>query len=108
MNLIPGKWYVIDLFSTYGEPTSGPFDTEAEAEDERSAINIADDCIVRRAQYRVPLCNVQTLGASAGFGFGRTKEEAIANAIALANETDPEARYNPSTGTVDFAGGINC
>jgi len=45
MELIVGKYYVVDLFSG---PISGPFDTRAEAEAERVQLNIAEDCQVRK------------------------------------------------------------
>lgn len=110
LDLIPGKFYVVDTMagSLSAGVVPGPHDDKAAAERDRLDCNIADDCIVRRVPYRVPLCNVQTLGASAGYGFGKTKEEAIVNAIAEAQKTDKNARYNPQTNTVDFRGGANC
>jgi hypothetical protein len=43
---IPGKFYVLDQFSTDGQPISGPFDTKAEAEKDRREWNCADDYFV--------------------------------------------------------------
>jgi hypothetical protein len=54
MNLIPGKYYVLDQFArpradgTMPDPLAGPFDTKAEAEAERVQLNIADDCYIGR------------------------------------------------------------
>jgi hypothetical protein len=49
IQLVTGKFYVIDVFGEPGRQTiAGPFDTAEQAEREREEINIADDCIVRR------------------------------------------------------------
>jgi hypothetical protein len=50
INLVTGKWYVIDLWKgPYSSgPVAGPFETEAEAEKERKELNIAEDCTVRQ------------------------------------------------------------
>jgi len=57
---------------------------------------------------RVPLINVQTLGAKAGYGEGKTRDEAIADALARAKQIDPNAKYDAQCGGVTFAGGMNC
>lgn len=57
---------------------------------------------------RVYLCNVQTIGARCGYGEGRTHDEAIANALQLARRRDADAYYDKQSGTVCFAGGVNC
>jgi hypothetical protein len=46
-SIIPGKWYVVDRFSP--KEKYGPYDTKAEAETARRAINIADDCVSLQA-----------------------------------------------------------
>lgn len=45
-NVKAGKWYVMDCFATSLKAAimAGPFDTRREAELERRAMNIADDC----------------------------------------------------------------
>ena len=48
MQMIPGKFYVLDRFSEVEEPVSGPFDTKEQAEADREQLNIADDCFVRK------------------------------------------------------------
>lgn len=59
--MIPGKWYVVDSFST-DETTrgavAGPFNEKSEAESERKKLNIADDCYV--AKFKGTKNNVQT------------------------------------------------
>lgn len=55
---------------------------------------------------KVYLVNVQTLGAMCGYGTGKTKDEAIADALKRARETDPQAWY--ANGQVYFRGGVNC
>jgi len=54
---------------------------------------------------KVYLVNVQTTGAMCGYGQGRTREEAIADALRKAREMDSNAYYEG--GVVCFAGGIN-
>jgi hypothetical protein len=61
-----------------------------------------------RKTVKVYLCNVQTLGAMCGYGTGRTKEEAVADALRQARERDPRAFYDQATNQVKFAGGVNC
>lgn len=57
--------------------------------------------------HKVYLVNCQTIGASCGYGIGKTKEEAIADAIELAkHKGDPNPRYEG--GQVWFRGGVNC
>lgn len=56
--------------------------------------------------FKVRLVNVQTLGASCGYGVGNTLELAIADALRIARETDANAYYEG--GVVCFAGGVNC
>jgi hypothetical protein len=56
--------------------------------------------------FKVYLVNSQTLGAMCGYGEGKTREEAIADALRKARETDPDARYEG--GQVWFRGGVNC
>lgn len=56
--------------------------------------------------FKVNLLNVQTIGASCGYGEGRTHAEAIAAALRIARERDPKAYY--ASGQVLFAGGVNC
>jgi hypothetical protein len=51
--LIVGKWYVVDRFGHgRGAVMSGPFDTKVEAERDRRAMNIADDCFLYKAKGR--------------------------------------------------------
>lgn len=59
----------------------------------------------KRQNCKVYLVNVQTVGAYCGYGEGRTREEAIAAALRLARQTDPNAYYH--FGSVCFSGGIN-
>lgn len=59
-------------------------------------------------RHKIPLLNVQTLGASCGYGEGATRDEAIADALMKAKATDPDARFSEFTGHVHFAGGVNC
>jgi hypothetical protein len=47
IEIVSGKWYVLDQFGTDG-PVSGPFDTREAAEADRVQLNIADDCFVAR------------------------------------------------------------
>jgi len=48
-SVIAGKWYVIDRFDEDPKAfLAGPFDTRAQAEKERRALNIADDCYLAR------------------------------------------------------------
>lgn len=47
--VIPGKFYVIDVFSVKPIPVSGPFDTSDEAEEDRQQLNIDGDCVVCEA-----------------------------------------------------------
>ena len=61
-----------------------------------------------RELVRVRLVNIQTLGARCGWGTGRTREQAIANALILARQDDPKAWYDKQSGVVTFRGGINC
>jgi len=56
--------------------------------------------------HKVELVNVQTIGAQCGYGYGRTREAAIEDALRKAREMDPNARYEG--GVVWFRGGINC
>lgn len=60
---------------------------------------------MKTTMFRVRLVNVQTIGASAGYGEGRTHEEAKEHALRIARETDPHAYYEG--GVVCFAGGVN-
>jgi hypothetical protein len=55
--------------------------------------------------YKVALLNVQTIGAQCGYGAGKTKEAAIADALRKARAMDPKAYY--AAGQVCFAGGVN-
>lgn len=48
IEVIPGKWYVLDMFVEDGQPTAGPFNSREEAEKERIQLNIADDCFVAK------------------------------------------------------------
>lgn len=49
-SLIPGKFYVCDIFSARDRPpVSGPFDTPEEAEADRLQLNIDGDCVVTKA-----------------------------------------------------------
>lgn len=59
-------------------------------------------------QCRVYLVNVQTIGAMSGYGQGNTKAKAIEDALNRARRIDSDAKYDPATGTVRFAGGVNC
>lgn len=47
--VVPGKFYVIDVFRVKPIPVSGPFDTSEEAEDDRLQLNIDGDCVVCEA-----------------------------------------------------------
>lgn len=58
--------------------------------------------------YKVVLINLQTLGASCGYGEGKTLQEAQENALKLAKERDPKAYLSDSGYQVYFCGGINC
>ena len=60
------------------------------------------------AYYRVSLINSQTIGAMAGYGEGKTHEEAKADALQRARRMDPNAYYDRQSGAVVFAGGVNC
>ena len=55
---------------------------------------------------KIPLINGRTLNSQAGYGLGRTKQEAIENALIKARKRDPHAFYRE--GQVWFDGGINC
>lgn len=55
--------------------------------------------------FKVYLCNLQTLGAMCGYGTGKTREAAIADALKLARISDPKAFYEG--GVVCFNGGVN-
>ncbi len=57
---------------------------------------------------RVHLMNYQTIHAQCGYGEGRTHDEAVANALEMARQRDPNAQYDKQSGCVGFAGGINC
>ena len=52
--------------------------------------------------------NVQTIGAMSGYNQGNTKAGAIEDALNRARRIDADAKYDPATGTVRFAGGVNC
>jgi len=58
--------------------------------------------------YKVRLVNLQTIGAMAGYGTGKTLEQAQEAALRLARESDPNAKLAPSGLEVWFAGGVNC
>lgn len=48
--LIPGKFYVCDIFSARNRPpVSGPFDTAEQAEADRLTLNCDGDCVVAKA-----------------------------------------------------------
>lgn len=53
--------------------------------------------------HKVYLCNLQSIGTMCGYGQGKTREEAVEDAIRLARETDPDAFYEG--GVVCFRGG---
>jgi len=57
--------------------------------------------------HKVRLVNVQTLGAMAGYGTGKTLQQAQEAALRLARESDPNAKLSPSGLEVWFAGGVN-
>lgn len=57
--------------------------------------------------YKVFIVNVQTVGAHAGYGWGKTLEEAQKDALEQARKTDPAAYLSPGGYQVYFAGGIN-
>ena len=61
-----------------------------------------------RTGYKVELVNYQTLGAMAGYGYGKTLEEAQQDALRRAREFDPNAKLSPGGYQVWFAGGVNC
>lgn len=59
-------------------------------------------------RHKIPLLNVQALGAQCVYGEGATRDEAIADALMKAKTSDPNARFSEFTGHVHFAGGLNC
>lgn len=61
--------------------------------------------LVAAESYKIPLVNLQTIGASCGYGEGNTRDEAIADALRQAREIDPNAFFEG--GSVCFAGGVN-
>lgn len=58
--------------------------------------------------FRVELVNVQTVGASCGYGVGKTFEEAQQDALRQAKERDPQAYLGNGGYRVFFSGGVNC
>lgn len=58
---------------------------------------------------KVYLCNVSSIGTHCGYGEGRTREEAIKDALDRARrEYGPNVMYNPQSGQVEFSAPVYC
>lgn len=64
--------------------------------------------MTQKPLIRVALVNRQTLHARCGHGVGKTREEALKDALRIAHSRDDSGDVTIQNGEVWYNGGINC